>query len=501
VNGDDRRKADRSMSIAIFVVTAALYGSFFGGGGWNQNAHFDLVRAIVERQTIAIDGLHTNTGDFSIAGDHVYANKAPGISFAGVIPYAIIYAVERAAGIDPRVPAVFTVNAWLTTFAVCGLAGALIPMLLYRYGREIAGVSPLRAASVALAIALATPLFPFSTVLFLHVPSAAALLASLWFVLRGRPALAGAAAGFAGLANYVAIPVAGVLWLLAIATSRRRGRDGLLFAAAAAPFAAALALYQKVAFGGWLTTPMDTMSPIYMTEGAVLGIISLPTMEALYGITFSPYRGIFFAAPLLLAALAGAAVMVRGPRRNLALIMTAVFLWFILFTASFNGWHGGGTYTARYLIPAIPLLGLLLMEAPRKLRAVWIVLAVVSFANSFAVTVVDPTPPETVRSPLTEYVYPLLATGRPSPSAVIPREAAPQFIRGHSSVNRQTFAELYPATRFGGDAREGDWASFNAGEVVFGPGSAGSAVFMFLVIVAAAGWLLLRARRLSVVSR
>jgi hypothetical protein len=83
---------------------------------------------------------------------------------------------------------------------------------------------------IALLVAFGTPLFPFSTVLFAHVPSASLLFLSFCLSRgrRGRPFLAGLAAGAAGLINYLLIPL--VLLTMTPMIRRRPGRllDGAL---------------------------------------------------------------------------------------------------------------------------------------------------------------------------------------------------------------------------------------------------------------------------------
>ena len=84
---DDRRIAEWLFLLAFF--TAAY---FYAGAGWNQNAALDLTRAIVERHTFAIDAYAANTGDVSYANGHVYANKAPALSFLAEVPYLLVHA-------------------------------------------------------------------------------------------------------------------------------------------------------------------------------------------------------------------------------------------------------------------------------------------------------------------------------------------------------------------------------------------------------------------------
>src|SRR5512140_1646009 len=198
---------DRGLALALFLLVATTYGFFFGGGGWNQNAQFDLTRAIVERHTIVIDAYADNTGDRSSYGGHSYANKSPGTSFLGVIPYSIVYAIERAADVDANDPIAMSFNLYLCTFAVCGILGALMAPLLFLHARSL-GFRRGWPLAVAVAIAFATPLFAYSSVLFAHVPSAALLFAA--YVLAHKTDarwrfVAGLAAGLAGMTNYLCI--------------------------------------------------------------------------------------------------------------------------------------------------------------------------------------------------------------------------------------------------------------------------------------------------------
>src|SRR3954453_10623044 len=87
---------DAKIAAGLFLLAAVTFAYFTGGAGWNQDAHFDLTRAIVERQTLYIDGYDVNTGDVSKGtGGHTFINKPPGASIIAAIPYVVIFAIER----------------------------------------------------------------------------------------------------------------------------------------------------------------------------------------------------------------------------------------------------------------------------------------------------------------------------------------------------------------------------------------------------------------------
>lgn len=472
---DDRRVAEW-----LFLLSFAVYAWFYAGAGWNQNALFDTTRAIVERHTFAIDAYASNTGDTGKYAGHVYANKAPGLSWLAVAPYALLHAFER----DANDPVITGINVYLCSLVTVASFGALIPALLFAFARK-RGVAAPWAATVALTIAFATQLFPYSTTFMVHVPSGALMLLAL---TTERRALAGFAAALGATMNYLCAPlvVLIVLW---------RGRRAL---AAALPPLVALALFQKVCFGGFFRTSIATMDERFVDRGALLGILGRPSMEALTGITISPYRGLFFFAPVLVLALGGAVLWFRSRTARVELaIVAAMTLVFFAFNVSFNGWEGGFGIGARYLVPLIPLFGLAMLHCRGFLRPLLGVLAAISFAINFTATAVDPQPSASIPRPLTQYLVPLLLHGRFSPDVPITAPWSAATFTGHTSVNRLAHDEAVVFTRHRPGTPAGEWSSFNLGESFAGAGDPRSLIPPLLLLAGGAAAILRRTRRAS----
>lgn len=476
--------SDRPLARRLFILTFVAYAWFFGGGGWNQNATLDLARAIVERGQIDIGPYASNTGDLSYANGKVYANKAPGLGLLAVPPYALASLFMRGA--PATEPVSLTLAAWIATVAVCGLAGALIPALLYLEGRR-RGKSRPWSVAVALAIGLGTPLFAFSTVLFPHVPSAMLLLAATLLVIRGRrPVLAGFLLGIGAATNYLLVPPMAIL--LVVPLVRRSWRDAVRFALGTLPPIATVAVYQLAAFGSPFRTSIDTMDPRFVSESARwLGVFDLPQIDALLGITVSPYRGLFWASPVLLLALVGGWRLWQE-RRELATLACAVAisLFFLVVNASFNGWEAGFSFGPRYLLPIVPLLGLLLLEADRIPRWIFMVLLALSLSHNAVAVAVDPQPSGSIADPLFSYLYPTLIRGRVPEGLVIMPQWPSSWIEGRVAVNPHTVDQAIPFTRHAPGSPPSLWASFNLGELIFGVGSGWS--ILPILVWCAAGW-------------
>ncbi len=391
---------DRRTAIALFVLAFGVYCYFYGGWGANQEVNYALTRAIVEGRTFAVDRYTVHEGDIANGkGGHIYSNKPPGLSVIAAAPYWLQYELQQRRRI--RFHDYWRTNKQLVTIQVCGIAGALIPAILFLYGRRTLGVSRWSAALVAIAIAFGTIVLPYSTMLFAHVPGALFFLLA-FTLLKDRPLLAGVFAGLAGTCFLLSGVAALVLAVLAWSYSKRHP---LLFLAGGVPFAAALAAYQWTCFGSPFTTPLQESG--YTESGLLLGVFGTPRLSRLLGPhVFRISRPVFLLAGSLFA-LIGIVVMFRR-RRAEAIAIVAIALVFLIGNSSFNGWHGGAAFGPRYLLPIIPLLGIAMMFVADRWRLAWLLVCALSIAINLAVTAVDPQPLEDIQRPLTEHIMPSL---------------------------------------------------------------------------------------------
>src|ERR671932_37891 len=93
--------------LAVLLVVLACYAYFFPRwADWNQNSRFDLIVALVDDHTFAIDAYVANTGDYAAYDGHYYSDKAPGMALLGLpvymalrhaVPPALIVRLEQRA--------------------------------------------------------------------------------------------------------------------------------------------------------------------------------------------------------------------------------------------------------------------------------------------------------------------------------------------------------------------------------------------------------------------
>ncbi|NJN95485.1 MAG: hypothetical protein HC875_15930 [Anaerolineales bacterium] len=318
---------EKRIAILIFLTLLFCYGYFFPRWAeWNQNSRMDLTLALVEQGTIRIDDYYENTGDYAVYDGHIYTDKAPGTSLLGTPTYFVF----RLLSDTPPVRAIlqrmsssqalsntfneegtglleqkvyFAAALYATTFVTIALPSALLGVLLFGFlGRLIQPVAP--RVMLVLAYGLATVVFPYSTVFYGHQPAAVMLFGAFYLLYRIRlremsQEWLWAVGGLLGLAVLTEFPALFPLILLSLYAFWlldkkwqiiKIGLGGL-------PFALILGWYNFSAFGSPFASSYKYLGRFpEISNTGFLGF-SQPSWDAVWGVTFSPYRGLFFCRP------------------------------------------------------------------------------------------------------------------------------------------------------------------------------------------------------------
>jgi hypothetical protein len=387
------------------------------------------------------------SGDLAFYNGHFYPAKAPGGAFIAVPAYFLLYHVEHALGADPDEWCMLTLNAWLTSVFSVGLLSALGCVILYDLSLKLSGGRSRESLLAALTLAFGTMYFSYSTMLYGHNIVAVALLACFALLHRVKESAAspsqalstnqarlyllsaGLCAGYAAITNYLMAMVVilmGCYLLLGV-----RWKGGWLWFGIGVLVPLLLILSYNVAcFSTPFTTNYSHENPVFKTgTNAFLGVFLPPQMDVLLMVLFSPYRGLFFTAPVLLFGLYSLLLWTRDPKLKAeAWLIISMVLFFLLFIVTFNGWHGGWAVGPRYLIPVLPFLALPLTSAFTRFFKTVCTIAVISLAVNLLVVAVDPQAPvgnarsamvegraQWKYNPLIEYELPLFCEGRAGP--------------------------------------------------------------------------------------
>lgn len=397
------------------------------------------------------------TGDVAYFNGHFHPNKAPGTSFLAVPAYSAIHFVEKLFGANPDEWWTLTLNAWLASLLSVGLLSALGVVIFYRLALDWTG-RVLPSLLAAFAFAFGTMFFPYATMLYEHNIIAVALLASFYLLYRVKTTgteadtfstdqrnkschwlfLSGFCAGYAAITNYIVAPVTIMFAVYLIRGVKRKNSLFSFGLGVLIPFIMICA-YNIVCFDTPFTTNYRHQNPLFNSDSrAFLNVFVYPQWQVLVSVLISPFRGLFFTAPVLILGIFGIAELFRNKKfKDEACLFSCVIGFFLLFTISFNGWQGGWGTTPRYLMPALPFLALPMAFGFARYFKAACTLAILSVFIMFVTTVVDPqstvgngsagTVPGRPKwfdqplaasfsyNPLTEYELPLLFTGHPGP--------------------------------------------------------------------------------------
>jgi hypothetical protein len=173
-----------------------------------------------------------------------------------------------------------------------------------------------------------------------------------------------------------------------------------------------------------------------------------PTLARLYGVLFSPYRGLFFFCPFLIASIAGFGDwLASGEHRRALGICAASVVAYVLFAGSYYAWDGGLSTSCRHLVPAlaffvVPIAYFLRGRAWRAWIAAGALAASVAIMLACtAVLVQQKEGPTTRMNPFYETVVPRLVAGQLGTNWI---DLAHEGPRGDASYNVATLFGVGP---------------------------------------------------------
>jgi hypothetical protein len=412
-------------------------------GDWNQDSRLDLTLAMVNHRTIAVDGYQWNAGvDVTYVRGHYYANKAPGQSLAG-IPILLAYkGLLSAAGHASDAQRIGVGRYWkklyfnffllqcLESIYSVSIPAMLFLMLFFTFLGFFTSSTASRVG-LTLALGLATDVFSYSQVFYPHVPTGALLFGAFMLLyiagsaeaqersrrLRGRPALtaslAGLCLGGAFLLDHTSALPGGIVGVYGL--TRLPKRVWLYLALGAVPAFAATLGFDYLSFHSAAVTGYNARGT--GVGGIDAGVAGAPSGHGFWGMSFSPYRGLFFLSPFLLLAFPGAWLWRKRGGLEWMVCLGAPAAYFVLISA-ISFWYGGASVGPRYLVPVVPFLALpiiFVLDAVHRSRLRFGVYAlmVLSGVNVWLQTVAARGfPPVSVQNPLFDYALPSLAHGR-----------------------------------------------------------------------------------------
>jgi hypothetical protein len=318
----------------------------------------------------------------------------------------------------------FAMTLYAVTFAVIAVPSALLGYFLYQMtGYFVSNRS--RRILVVLLYGLGTIAFPYAQTFNGRQISAVLTIVVFYILLRIKYHeisphylwIVGLLMGVVVITDYPSIFILAALFFYAWSITRKWW--GLVpLVLAGIPPVALMVCYNLTTF--------ETILPAGYKYSALYqdlhsqGLISIthPRLEAIYGLTFSPFRGLFFSSPALLLVIPGFVIWYRRRsfRAEWWVCLSAVLSSFLFYSSSVMWWGGfavGPAYLAA-MIPyvVIPIVFFLDVCHPRPW--IWLLsvaLTAVSIALIWAQTIAGQSFPDMTPNPLLDLAIPSLLAG------------------------------------------------------------------------------------------
>lgn len=440
----------RTPEFIVFLILLLCYAYTFPR--WadpNQNSRLDMVVAVVEDGTFQIDKYVHNTVDYAKVGNHYYSDKAPGAAFLGIPVYAGVKVFLDLPLVDSLMNRLssneafqatlrdngsgilkekvrFAIAQVVLTFVTAMVPSALLGVLFFRV---LAHFSPALGPRliIVLAYGLLTPAFAYAGAFYGHQLSTALLFGAFYLVFTAfhpkastlsvpRLLLVGLLLGYSVVTEYPTLLMVGILYLYSFYVLYRVGHWSKIgwVTLSAGLVAAGWMFYNTAIFGGPLELGYSHSE--LWTEQHHTGFMSLnlPHLEAIWGITFGVFRGLFVLSPWLLLTLPGFWLWQRSGKYLIEFwVALACVVTIFLFNSSSIMWWGGFAIGPRYLLPALPFMVLPIIftwqvwGSKLWFKAFVFVSFICSLVATWGLTLAEQAfPSDAIRNPLVEYAWP-----------------------------------------------------------------------------------------------
>lgn len=421
--------------LACFFILNLFLSSYFIDAWLTPNAASRAIPVLTlyEDKTLIIDKYQKFTGDKAFINEHYYTDKAPLSTFL-VYPFYAIYksfsatpdsadninkhpiyiweAVGMKDGRDFLLPNV-NVPLVLGSFLCGSLPFALLVTFIFGYIYKQASVfSPVLMAMLA---CYGTFLFALSGVYFGHLLSGLFLLTTYIFIKEGKNYFAaGLFTGLAFLSEYTTA-IAGPIWLFLIFYNTRNLKKALLFCAGVIPSLLFILYYNKITTGNMFDLLYNHAALAAFSEMQKQLGFRMPSVEAMRGLLFSSYRGLFFYAPILLLIAFYFAKKTfqykwKSLTNNYLFLFAAVYF---LVNSSYYMWWGGWSFGPRHLTPVAMLLlyeGIIYLSRIKFPKIIFFVLVfagiLLAWSGKATRIYMMPDDPSRFSNPLTSLILP-----------------------------------------------------------------------------------------------
>ncbi len=365
------QKMMKSIGFKIFITVFILIALHVAPEGSQSDRYIDSVKALVDNGNFSLQGDAGHIDSVRINGN-LYSVIAPGLPIILAPLYYIHQAVMTAIGIPSGKISTAAFNLVANIFVMAPLIG-VTAVAMFHTLRTLTSDIQKQLWLVFIFVFGSLTFFYSIYGIWVHAYTMSLIfIAFSLIVAKKNNFVIGLIIGLAQLIDYIAVlPIFLLLGFWAYTNRKSKPIDLIkklsLLLVGYAIFLTGLMYYNYLITGSALQTPNSIYLQQAVQEGrsTLKSMFILPSIASLWGLSFSPFRGIFLYFPMMFLFV-WALIRNRWDRDNIMLFSFLFFGFTFLFNSTYYAWSGDSCFGPRHLVTAMPFVILPIVNCQLK---------------------------------------------------------------------------------------------------------------------------------------
>jgi flagellar biosynthesis protein FliQ len=362
----------KHISHRIFITVFILIALHASPNGPLSARYTDAIQSLVDYGTFALHGTPRSAIDIVQVNNNFYSVIPPGIPIILAPLYFLHRTLMGVIGI-PSVDEVYwaVFNILINICVVAPLVG-LVAVLMYKTLSKFTDNVTKKLWLVFIFIFGSLVFFYSIYGIWSHTYTMPFIFIAFYLTInKGNSFLIGLCLGLAQLVDYIAIiPISLLIGFWAYTQFQDKTKSFIkelvLLLLAYSIFVAILLYYNHSVTGSMFQTPNSLfLQKINRDDSVHKSLFSLPSLESLWGLTFSPFRGVFLYFPMTF--LFFMSLIKNDLNKNKIFLFSLILFTFVfIYNASYFAWSGDVCFGPRHLVVAIPYMIIPIVYCPLK---------------------------------------------------------------------------------------------------------------------------------------